>query len=165
MSAAEGGKSDLTTEGLDMPRFDVEYEMPKVLKASYVQGGDHDLGIEERHETQVFEYRDFHGHVFKVHVENVDMYMKPCPGPSCTAQHLDDRVDNFLRPRNVHMIGYDNAGVFRVQVPRFCGRAEAEDKVKTVWRDLLKLLCSKPAPTPKPVVKKEKPPAPDCRHG
>lgn len=168
MSAAEGGKSDLTDDLLSLPRFRIIYEPCEALKTRVVQGESGAIqGVSEGMVTKIFEQRDFHGHVFTVHVENVDVYAKTCPGgKDCTAFHLDERVPNFLRPRNVHVIGYDDAGVFRVQVPRFCEKREAEEKVKACWTDLLRMLVNKRPDGPKvnPEITLTKP-KPGCKHG
>jgi len=167
MSAAEGGKSDLTDDLLSLPRFRVIYEPCEALKTRVIQGESGAIpGVSEEMVTKIFEQRDFHGHVFTVHVENVDVYAKPCPGKECSEFHLDDRVLNFLRPRNIHVIGYDHAGVFRIQVPRFCEKREAEEKVKMCWTDMLRMLVNKrpgsPKAAPQAVPTK---PKPECRHG
>lgn len=182
MSAAEGGKSDLKMpDDLLLPRFRVEHVPEIFVEKRYVDCDGAEIGVKSSHEIEIWGRRDHHGHVFDVHVERVDVYCRKCGGNECKALHPDPTLDEFLTKRDVHLMGYDNCGVFRVQVPKFCQLQEAEKKVKESWKALLvermRVLEKKATPTtspaglkitPKIELKKpeDKPPEkPNCRHG
>jgi len=181
MSTAPSGKevSDLTADALDLPRFMIFHEPEITLEQRVIQGVEKTQAFEDRMVIEVFKRQELHGHIFTAHVERMSLYAQTCKESDCKNKHLDERVQPFLLERDVHLLGYDNGGVFRLQVPKFCPYEEAERKVKDAWLELVKMLSKKECKTPAinaPADKKEpdaKKPEQDvqvkgkrsCRHG